>query len=108
MTESQRVITTLKRLLKSQGYTYRAVAKAMELSEPTVKRMFSKGTFTLNRLVQIASLLGMTVGEITAQAEQAAPGIRTLTEAQERELTTEPALLLIAACVLNGWTPPEI
>ncbi len=108
MTESQRLVATLKRLLKSQGHTYRAVAKAIGLSEPSVKRMFSKGTFTLDRLVQLASLLGMTVGEIAAQAEQAAPGIRTLTEAQERELTAEPGLLLVAACVLNGWTPAEI
>ncbi len=108
MTESQRLVDALKRLLKRQGYTYRGVGKAIGVSEQSVKRMFSKGTFTLDRLVQLASLLGMSLAEITEQAGHATPSIRTLTEAQEKELTAEPALLLIAACVLNGWTPAEI
>jgi transcriptional regulator with XRE-family HTH domain len=108
MAESERLVLTLKRLLKKQGYTYRQVGEAIALSEQSVKRMFSKGTFTLDRLVQLASLLGMSLAEITAQASESTPSIRTLTEAQERELTAEPELLLIAACVLNGWKPAEI
>src|SRR5476651_1186469 len=106
--ESLRLIDTLKRLLKRQGHTYRDVGREMGLSEQSVKRMFSKGTFTLDRLVQLAALLGMSLAEIADQASQSTPSIRTLTEAQERELTAEPGLLLIAACVLNGWTPAEI
>jgi transcriptional regulator with XRE-family HTH domain len=108
MTESQRVVATLKRLLKRQGYTYRAVATSLAISEQSVKRMFSKGTFTLDRLVQLASLLGMSLPEIAEQAGQSVPSIRTLTEAQERELVAEPGLLLVAACTLNGWTPAQI
>lgn len=108
MTETERLVVTLKRLLKRQGYTYRQVGEAIGLSEQSVKRMFSKGTFTLDRLVQLGSLLGMTIAEIAAQASEAVPSIRTLTEAQEKELTAEPELLLIAACVLNGWKPAEI
>jgi transcriptional regulator with XRE-family HTH domain len=108
MTESQRLIATLKRLLKRQGYTYRAVGRAIGLSEQSVKRMFSKGTFTLDRLVQLASILGMSLAEIAEQAGRTTPGIRALTEAQEKELISEPRLLLVAACVVNGWTPAEI
>jgi transcriptional regulator with XRE-family HTH domain len=108
MTESERLVATLKRLLKKQGYTYRRVGEAISLSEQSVKRMFSKETFTLDRLVQLASLLGMSLAEIADQAGHAIPSIRTLTEAQEKELIAEPGLLLIAACVLNGWTPAEI
>lgn len=108
MTESQRVIAALKRLLKRQGYTYRDVGKSIGLSEQSVKRMFSKGTFTLERLAQLASILGMSLAEIAEEAGRAAPSIRTLSEAQEKELTAEPALLLVAACVLNGLTPAQI
>ena len=108
MTESQRVIATLKRELKRQGHTYRAVAKALDLSEQSVKRMFSRGTFTLERLVQLAAFLGMSLAEIAEQAGQAPPGIRRLTVAQEKELTADSNLLLVAACVLNGFTPAEI
>ena len=108
MTESERLVATLKRLLKRQGITYRRVAEGLGLSEPTVKRLFSKGSFTLERLAQVASLLGMSVAEIAQQADQAPSSVRTLSEAQEGELVAEPGLLLVAACALNGWTPAEI
>ncbi len=108
MTEAQRLIAVFKQLLKRKGYTYRMIGKSIGLSETSVKRMFSKGTFTLDRLVQFASLLDMTLAEIAEQASHAVPSIRTLTEAQEKEITAEPALLLIAACALNGWTPAQI
>ncbi len=108
MVESERMVATLKRLLKKQGYTYARAGKALGISEQSVKRMFSKGTFTLERLVQLGSLLGMSLAELAQQAEQSVPSIRTLTEAQEKELVAEPALLLVAACVLNGWSLAEI
>jgi transcriptional regulator with XRE-family HTH domain len=108
MNESERLIATLKRLLKSQGYTYRRVSEAVGLSEPSIKRMFSRGTFTLDRLVQVSGLLGLSLAELAHQAERMQPGIRTLDEKQERELVADPRLLLVAACVLNSWTPEEI
>ena len=108
MTETERLISTLKSLLKKQGYTYRAVGQELGLSEQTVKRMFSKEVFTLDRLVQLAALLGMSLAEVTEHASHATPSIRSLTVAQENDLVAEPALLLVAACVLNNWSPVEI
>ena len=108
MTETERLIFTLKVLLKKQGYTYRAVGQELGLSEQTVKRMFSKEVFTLDRLVQFASLLGMSLAEVTDQASLSTPNIRSLTVDQEHDLVAEPALLLVAACVLNNWAPAEI
>jgi transcriptional regulator with XRE-family HTH domain len=101
-------VATLKQLLKRQGHTYREVGHAIGLSEQSVKRMFSKGAFSLDRLVQLSSLLGMSLAEIADQANKAVPSIRTLSQAQEKELTAAPGLLLVAACVLNGWSPAEI
>src|SRR3954465_15158239 len=54
MPETERVVATLKRLLKAQGMTYRALATKLGLSEPAVKRMFSHQAFTLERLARIA------------------------------------------------------
>lgn len=108
MNEGERLVATLKRLLKKQGYTYRRVSNAIGLSEPSIKRMFSKGTFTLDRLVRLSALLGLSLAELADQAENTEPTIRTLDEKQERELVADPKLLLVAACVLNSWTPEEI
>lgn len=108
MTESQRLVATLKRLLRRRGMTYRDVAKGLGVSEPTVKRLFSRGAWSLDRLVQVGSILGMTLAEIAQQAQHSAASVRSLGEAQERHLVAEPSLLLVAVCALNGWTAEEI
>src|SRR4051812_17103746 len=101
MTETERLVATFKRLLKAQGHTYRSLGSALGLSEPTVKRMFSRQAFTLERVAQIAAVLGMSLAEVTEEASRSTPRLRALTHAQERELVSEPKLLLVAACVLN-------
>jgi transcriptional regulator with XRE-family HTH domain len=108
MTETDRLVATLKRLLKTQGMTYRALGAKLALSEPAVKRMFSRRAFTLERLSRIAQLLGMSVAEIADEASRSIPRLHTLTVGQERDLVSEPRLLLVAACVLSGWTLAEI
>ncbi|HET7547222.1 MAG TPA: helix-turn-helix transcriptional regulator [Usitatibacter sp.] len=102
------MIATLKRLLKRRGMSYRELARQLDVSEPTVKRLFSRGGFSLDRVVRIASVIGISLAELAQQAEQSAARIRTLTDAQERELVSDQALLLVAACALNGWTIEEI
>ena len=44
------LISTLKRVLKTRGVTYADLAERIALSEASVKRLFSQGTFTLERL----------------------------------------------------------
>lgn len=106
--ETDRIIAAMKRLLKAHGITYRELARRLGLSEPAVKRMFSVQSFTLERVAEVAAILGMTVAELADEAGRTAPRLSTLTPVQEEELVSEPRLLLVAACVLNGWTPPEI
>ena len=51
MTEIAQLIDTLKRLLKAQGMTYRDVARELDVSETSVKRLFASGRFRLERVV---------------------------------------------------------
>jgi len=44
------LVETLKRVLKGRGITYAQVAERLRLSEASVKRMFSRRDFTLQRL----------------------------------------------------------
>ena len=104
MTEATQLVATLKRELKQQGKTYRDVAAALGLSEPSVKRLFASGQFSLERMVEVCSLLGFTLAELAQQASASEPRLRTLTAAQEKELISDPVLLLVAVCALNHWT----
>jgi transcriptional regulator with XRE-family HTH domain len=104
MTEVAQLLATLKRQLKQQGKTYRDVAAALGLSEPSVKRLFTSGTFSLDRLVEVCNLLGFTLAELAQEAIAAQSRLRTLTIAQEKELVSDPLLLLVTVCALNHWT----
>ncbi|MGO9446256.1 MAG: helix-turn-helix domain-containing protein [Thiobacillaceae bacterium] len=108
MTETTQLISTIKRLLRSQGMTYRDVAKTLRISEPSVKRLFSSGRFTVERLVQVSHLLGHTLAELSKEAIASQSRLDVLTEAQERELVSDPKLLVIAVCALNHWTMEQI
>jgi len=108
MTEATQLISTIKKQLKIQGMTYRDVARALKLSEPSVKRLFASGRFTLDRLVQVSNLLGYTLTELSKEAQAGQLRLSTLTEKQEREVVSDPKLLVIAVCALNHWTLDEI
>lgn len=108
MSETAQLVATIKKQLKSQSLTYRDVALALKISEPSIKRMFASGRLTVDRLVQISSFLGFTLAELTKEAQAAQPTLRTLTEKQESEVVSDPKLLMVAVCALNHWTMDEI
>ena len=103
MNEIDQLLATLKRRLKIQGMTYRELAVALGISEPSVKRMFASGRFSIDRAVEISHLLGFTLAELTHEAAVSESRLHLLTEAQEGELVSDEKLLLVAVCVLNQW-----
>jgi len=108
MSEISVLVSTAKKLLRARGLAYRDVAKALKVSEPSVKRMFALERFTLERLAQIAALLDLTVAELAQAAADNRPRIRTLSPEQEATLAADTKLLLVAVCALNHWEAADI
>lgn len=108
MTEVARLVSTIKRLLKARGMTYRDVADFLKLSEPSVKRLFGSQRLTVQRLAQISQMLGMTLAELLGEAEAAAPSLQVLTQTQEAQLVADEKLMLVAVCALNHWSMAEM
>ena len=108
MNEIRQLVRTLKRRLKIQGMTYRDLGQALDLSEASVKRLFASERFSLDRVVEIAHLLGYTLAEIAQEAAVAEQRLHTLTAAQEKELVSDAKLLLVAVCALNQWETGDI
>jgi transcriptional regulator with XRE-family HTH domain len=108
MTEVGAILAVLKRALKARGMTYGEVAKRLGLSEPSVKRLFSTGRISLDRLAKLAGLLDLTLAEIAQEAAGAAPVVARLTQAQEAGLVADPKLLLVAVLALNHWSLQDI
>lgn len=108
MAQTTQLISTLKKALKLNGKTYADVAKALELTEASVKRLFSEESFSLQRLDQICQIMDIEISDLVVLMNAEQDQLQHLTTAQEQKLTQDLTLLLIAVCVLNKWTMSEI
>jgi len=106
--QTQFLINTLKKQLKAQGKTYVDVATCLQLSEASVKRLFAEQNFTLQRLERICDMLELELSELVNHMAQDQQRISQLSEAQEREIAEDLLLLLIAVCVVNGYSFQDI
>jgi transcriptional regulator with XRE-family HTH domain len=107
MAQNELLISALKQALKRNGLTYGEVAKALKLSEASVKRLFASGSFTLERYDQICKLMGLEITDLARMVEENRR-LSELTEAQEKDLVADPRMLMIAHLVVNGWTYDEL
>lgn len=88
--------------------TYADLARALRISEATVKRIFATRNCTLDRLDSICEMLQVEMAELARGQPRQARLIDQLTAEQEEELMADPALLAVAACALQGLSVAEI
>ena len=98
----------LKMHLRARGMTYADVARALKISEATVKRIFALKNCTLERLDAICRLVQVDVAELARGMPRESRLINRLTLEQEEELMSEPALLLVAICALHQMSVEEM
>lgn len=104
MIQTSRIINALKQALKAQGVSYAEVARRLGLSESSVKRLFSRRAFSLQRLEAVCDMAGIDLLELAQLADAEKLRVPALTERQEREIVGNPELLLVAVCALNRWS----
>ena len=71
MPQVHSLFANLKSELKAKGLTYKDVAEHLELTETSVKRLFSAEDMTLKRLDSICDLLGVDLAEPSPLASSA-------------------------------------
>ena len=98
------LLQTLRRELKAQGITYADVAAQLDLSESSIKRIFSESKLSLDRLEALCKVVGMEISDLIQKMGEERQRIDMLTEEQERVVADDPKLLLVAVCALNLWT----
>jgi len=108
MAQTQSLIDTLKKQLKAQGKTYADVASCLQLSEASVKRLFAEQNFTLQRLERVCDMLELELSELVHKMTLEQQRITQLSEVQEKEIAEDLLLLLIAVCVVNGYSFQDI
>jgi DNA-binding Xre family transcriptional regulator len=108
MDDTRKLVEALKRVTRMRGLTYAQLATQARLSEATVKRLFSQGTFTLQRLEQFCALLDVDFQELARLASGADDEARELSLAQETALAADERLLAVFYLVYSGWKAGEI
>lgn len=102
------LVEALKKMLKARGVTYKALAASVGLSEPSIKRLFSERTFTLQRLEEICAVLEVDFFELARLARGAAATVDQMTLEQEKALADDSKLLGVFYLLFNDWQPADI
>jgi len=108
MAQISPLIATLKKELKVHNITYVLIAKALNLSEASVKRLFSEESFTLKRLETVCHLMGYEMSDLMLKMNSEQRRISQLTNEQEQEIASDLMLMLVTICVINGLSFSDI
>jgi len=108
MSQSSQIILTLKKTLKAKGFKYIDVAKHLSVSESSIKRQFTQGDISLNRLEKICDLLDLEISDLLELMHLENMQIEQLTIAQERKIVSDTKLMLLTVCVLNNLSFDKI
>jgi DNA-binding Xre family transcriptional regulator len=108
MSQTRPLIDTLKLELRKQRITYKQVSEALNLSETSVKRLFSEEAFSVKRLEKVCELLHMDISDLVHMMEKNIDLTTQLTHEQETELVSDVKLLLVTLLLMNKLQFAEI
>jgi DNA-binding Xre family transcriptional regulator len=101
MSQTRPLIDTLKQELRKRRINYRQVADALELSETSVKRLFSDEAFSIKRLEKVCELLNLDISDLVHLMEKNIELTTQLSRQQEQELVSDVKLLLVTLLLMN-------
>jgi DNA-binding Xre family transcriptional regulator len=108
MASTSDLINALKRELKAHNLTYAELAKKIDMSESSVKRMFSHREMTLSRIDEICRALKLDFADLARAVADAQVLVQELTHEQEKALVDNKLTLLVGICCLSQWTFEQI
>ncbi len=108
MPQVSSLFTNLKNELKLKGLTYKQVAEYLDLTETTVKRMFSNEDMSIKRIDKICELLSIDLADLTRIGKSESRAIEVLTEEQEKQIVSDERMLAVSFLVHQGWTFDEL
>ena len=105
---TREIVETLKKILKARGMTYADLARALRVSTPTVKRLFSQRSFTLKRLEEILKVLELDFHELARLSHGRRSGPVELSVEQEGALAKDARMFSVFWLICNEWRFEEI
>lgn len=107
--QQKMVIESLKKILKSKGWTYEKLAKELKLSLPSIKRILAKEDMSLSRLETICDVIGIQMTDVFRLVETVYEGVpEELSMEQEVYFSRWPARFAYLDLLLNGMSVKQI
>ncbi len=106
--DCEKLIATLKEVLRAKKITYAKLAKKLGVSEVTIKRLFSKHTCSLQTLFSICDSIEISFFDLAALAKQEPEHEYTLTNEQEVFFAANPAIFGIFRQLHRGEKPSTV
>ncbi len=107
-TDAKKLLKSLQQVLKSKKITYADLALRMEVSEVTVKRLFSTHNCNLQTVFRICDLVGISFFDLAALANQDKEVDYVLSEDQEKFFAANPAMFGIFRSLHRGVSPDKL
>jgi len=107
-TDAKKLLRTLREVLKSKNFTYALLAQKLDVSEVTVKRIFSTQNCNLQTIFQICDVVGISFFDLAALSNQEQEKDYVLTDEQEKFFATNPAFFGILRSLHRGTNPNTI
>lgn len=103
------ILDSLKKVLRTKRVTYSQIASSLEISESSVKKLFSDGRCSLERLCKISQLAGISLQELIDLTHERKYSKSELTERQESVILESMELQTVfVAAVIHQKTLPQI
>lgn len=109
MNQTTQLLNTLKQFLKARGMTYKDLALRMNLSETSIKRLFSQESLTLKRLEALCAAVDLEIYDLVLMAKKKGyqKGIK-LTFHQEQALVADERMTFFFYFLVNGWSIEDV
>lgn len=104
----EQLFATLRQALKSHGYTYSKLGDALGVSELTIKRLFRDKDCKMSRLIEICSVIGLSLSDLAAMQERMHTSAQYLPIEIEEEIAKQPDLFAFLVLLISHISPKKI
>ena len=106
----QLLIQALKSILKLKEITYKDLAEELDLSESSVKRIFSINSFTLERFCLVCDIAGVSLGDLNQIIKGKDPNekFHIYSDEQEKAFVQDMQCLAFFDQLIQGSSPTQV
>ena len=99
--QRENLFTLLQQAIKAHGYTYKKLAQAMNISELSIKRLFKDKDCKMSRLLEICSIIGISIDELIQMQQRLTHTPEFLSEQTEIALAQDKQLFLLLILLIS-------